>query len=72
MNSKPLAELLKELEQEMLRLGYTEGSMKFYRRRWHMLLLFAQECGETYFDPTPAPFARYAFTSSWCKSYLYP
>ena len=38
MQKKPLAELLNELEQEMLRLGYTEGSMKFYRRRWQMLL----------------------------------
>lgn len=45
-----LIELLNELEQEMLRLGYTEGSMSFYRRRWQMLLLFAQERGEIYFS----------------------
>ena len=50
MQKKPLAELLKELEQEMLRLGYTEGSMKFYRRRWQMLIQFAQEEGEIYFS----------------------
>jgi len=50
MQKKPLAELLNELEQEMLRLGYTEGSMKFYRRRWQMLLQFTQERGEIYFS----------------------
>ena len=43
MQKKPLTELLNELEQEMLRLGYTEGSMKFYRRRWQTLLQFMQE-----------------------------
>ena len=45
-----LTELLYDLEQEMLRLGYTNGSMDFYRRRWRMLLRFAQEHGETYYS----------------------
>jgi hypothetical protein len=47
MQKQTLAELIHELEQEMLRLGYTEGSMKFYRRRWQMLLRFAEEQGES-------------------------
>lgn len=50
MQKKPLTELLYDLEQEMLRLGYTEGSMQFYRRRWQMLLQFAQERGETHYS----------------------
>jgi len=50
MQKKPLTELLHELEQEMLRIGYTEGSMQFYRRRWQMLLQFAQERDETYYS----------------------
>lgn len=50
MQKKPLTELLNELEQEMLRLGYTEGSMKFYRRRWQTLLQFMQERGEIHFS----------------------
>lgn len=50
MHKRPLTELLNELEQEMLRLGYTEGSMRFYRSRWQMLLQFAQEQGEIYFS----------------------
>jgi integrase/recombinase XerD len=50
MQERPLTELLNELEQEMLRLGYTEGSMRFYRRRWQMLLQFAQEQRKLYFS----------------------
>jgi integrase/recombinase XerD len=50
MQKKPLAVLIHNLEQEMLRLGYTEGTMKFYRRRWQMLLQFAQERGEAYYS----------------------
>ncbi|QSO52867.1 tyrosine-type recombinase/integrase [Alicyclobacillus curvatus] len=50
MEKKPLTELLSDLEQEMTRLGYTEGSMQFYRRRWQMLQQFAQERGETYYS----------------------
>jgi len=34
----------------MLRLGYTEATMKFYRRRWQMLLQFAQVRKEAYFS----------------------
>lgn len=50
MQKKPLIELIHDLEQEMLRLGYTEGTMNFYRRRWQMLLQFAQEKGENYYS----------------------
>ncbi len=47
---KTLTELLHDLEQEMQRLGYTNGSMQFYRRRWQMLLKFAQEQGEVFYS----------------------
>jgi site-specific recombinase XerD len=47
MQKKPLKELLQELEQELLRLGYTEASMKFYRNRWKKISEFAQERDET-------------------------
>lgn len=50
MQKKSFVELIHELEQEMLRLGYTEGSMLFYRRRWQMLLQFAQERGESWYS----------------------
>jgi site-specific recombinase XerD len=50
MERQTLPELLNELEQEMLRLGYSSGSMAFYRRRWQMLQDFAQEQGEVNFS----------------------
>jgi len=50
MQNKSLVELLQALEQEMLRLKYTEGSMTFYRRRWKKLLQFTQERGEIYYS----------------------
>lgn len=43
MTTSSLDTLLYDLEQELLRLGYTEGSMRFYRRRWDMLRDFAAE-----------------------------
>ena len=50
MQKKPLKELLQELEQELLRLGYTEGSMKFYRNRWKKIIQFADEQDETFYS----------------------
>lgn len=50
MQKKLLTDLIKDLEQEMLRLSYTPGSMQFYRRRWRMLLQFAQECEENFYS----------------------
>ena len=50
MQKKPLKELLQELEQELLRLGYTEGSMKFYRNRWKKLIQFAEERDEIFYS----------------------
>ena len=42
MKNKLLANLIHDLEQEMLRLGYSNSSMQFYRKRWKMLIEFAQ------------------------------
>lgn len=50
MQKKPLIKLLHDLEQELLRLGYTEGTMKFYRRRWQMLIQFAREREGIYYS----------------------
>jgi site-specific recombinase XerD len=49
MEKKPLLNLLQELEEELIRLGYTEGSMKFYRNRWQKLQNFAVERHQTHF-----------------------
>ena len=50
MQKKPLKNLLQELEQELLRLGYTEGSMKFYRNRWKKIIQFAEERDEIFYS----------------------
>ncbi|MBM7616451.1 site-specific integrase [Alkaliphilus hydrothermalis] len=50
MQKKPIKELLHDLEQELLRLGYTEGSMKFYRNRWQKILQFTEERNETHYS----------------------
>lgn len=46
MDKKYLPDLISELDQELLRLGYTKGSMTFYRRRWNQLMAYAEDCGE--------------------------
>ena len=43
MDKQQLPDLLSDLEQELTRLGYAEGTMKFYRGRWKQLLNFAQK-----------------------------
>ena len=48
MHKKPLPVLLEELEQELKRLGYTEATLKFYRRRWQMLMEFAKSLAVLY------------------------
>jgi len=50
MQKNPLKELIQDIEQEMRRLGYTEGSLKFYRNRWRILEKFAEEKGEIFFS----------------------
>jgi len=50
MQQQPLPALLAELEQELLRLGYTKGSLQFYRNRWRKLMDFAQKRGELSFS----------------------
>lgn len=50
MQKKSLVELLHDIEQEMLRLNYNKGTMRFYRRRWQMLIKFAQERNEVFYS----------------------
>src|SRR5947199_8312575 len=45
MQQQTLNALLQDLEQELLRLGYTQGTMTFYRNRWRKLENFADRKG---------------------------
>jgi len=49
-SKKDLQDLIHCLEKELLRLGYTKGSMSFYKNRWQMLLEFAKEQGQVYYS----------------------
>jgi site-specific recombinase XerD len=49
MTPQPLNTLLQDLEQELLRLGYTKGSMTFYRNRWRKLEEFAARNSQVYY-----------------------
>lgn len=49
MGKTYLPDLISGLEQELLRLGYTKGSMTFYRRRWNQLMAYAEDRGECYY-----------------------
>ena len=48
MDKTYLPDLISELEKELLRLGYTKGSMTFYRRRWNQLMAYAEDLGKCY------------------------
>jgi site-specific recombinase XerD len=50
MQKQLLTELIHDLEQEMLRLGYSNSAMRFYRRRWQTLLQFAKERGDLFYS----------------------
>jgi len=45
-----IQELIAEVEQEMLRLKYSEETLKTYRRCWNALLEYANETGIEYFS----------------------
>lgn len=49
-NIRTLQELCSDLEAELIRLGYTDGSLNFYRRRWKQLMSYAEEKGYNTFS----------------------
>ena len=49
-NQQSLHSLLTDLENELLRIGYTEASMTFYRCHWRMLEEYAFDRGVTVFS----------------------
>jgi len=50
MQKQMLFELIQELEQELLRLGYTERSMNYYRTQWRKLKNFADSKEQQYYS----------------------
>ena len=50
MEPQTLQDLLMDLEQELLRLGYTKATMTFYRSRWRTLREFAAKNGNVHYS----------------------
>jgi len=50
MQKRTIKKLTQDLEQELLRLGYTKGSLKFYKNCWKSLLKFSKEKNQSYYS----------------------
>lgn len=50
MKKQPLVDLIQDLNQELLRLGYTKASITFYRSQWKALLQFAQKRMQVFYS----------------------
>ena len=50
MKKQSLVDLIQSLEKELIRLGYTNGSIQFYRNQWRALLQFARKKGEAFYS----------------------
>src|SRR5690625_1891888 len=50
MRKQKLPDLINDLDKELLRLGYKESTMSFYRQMWKRILKFATDENEQYFS----------------------
>jgi site-specific recombinase XerD len=54
MEKVPLKELVKLLEQELLRMGYKEGTLLYYRANWNRIINHFESEGEAFFSEAAA------------------
>ena len=54
MERLSMKELVPRLEQELIRMGYAEGTLKYYRAKWKMITAHFDERGETCFSEAVA------------------
>jgi site-specific recombinase XerD len=50
MEQLPMKELIKRLEQELIRMGYAEATLNYYRVNWKRIEAHFEALGETYFS----------------------
>ena len=50
MNKIPIKELIHLLEQELIRQGYKDSTLKYYRDIWKRIAAYFEERGEAYFS----------------------
>ena len=50
MNRMTIKELVKQLEQELIRMGYAEATLSYYHTNWKMIIAHFEKIGEDYFS----------------------
>jgi hypothetical protein len=53
-NKRPIRELISLLEQELIRMGYKEATLSYYRDNWRRIIAHFDACGESYFSEAVA------------------
>ena len=54
MKKTTIRDLVNRLEQELIRMGYAEGTLNYYRVNWKRIINHFDEMGETYFTEATA------------------
>jgi site-specific recombinase XerD len=54
MEKLQISELVTRLEQELIRVGYKDGTLNYYRDNWKRIIAYFDEHGETFFSVTTA------------------
>ena len=54
MKKLPIKELITLLEQELIRQGYKEATMNYYRNNWKRIIEYFDDCGEQFFSENVA------------------
>ena len=50
MEQQKIRELISSLEQELIRMGYAEATLNYYRTNWKMIIAHFDKIGEEYFS----------------------
>ena len=54
MEKMPIKELVVKLERELIRMGYKDSTLKYYRENWKRIIAHFEDCGEEFFSETVA------------------
>ncbi len=54
MKRQPIRELVNLLEQELLRMGYKDATLNYYRDNWKRIIAYFDEHGEQFFSEAVA------------------
>jgi len=54
MDNLPIRELITLLEQELIRVGYKDATLNYYRDNWKRIIAYFDEHGEKFFSETTA------------------